>query len=167
MRDTETSGDPGSDPGFDADAVARLRRTISRLARAMNQFAASEDLTPTQASVLAVVAARDGIRASTLAAVEGLNPTMLSRVLGKLDALGLIERAPDPDDQRAVVATATPAGRAKSTRIRERRTAELLDVLGGLPPDTTAALLAALPAFEALTDAVRGPGLAGDRKVGT
>ena len=94
-------------------------------------------------------------------------PTMLSRVLGKLDALGLIGRAPDPDDQRAVVATATVAGRAKAERIRERRTAELLDVLGRLPVDTRATLLAALPAFEELTDAIRGPGLAGDRKVGT
>jgi DNA-binding MarR family transcriptional regulator len=160
MRDTDPAG-------FDADAVARLRRTISRLARAMNQSAASEDLTPTQASVLSVVVARDGIRSSTLAAVEGLNPTMLSRVLGKLDALGLIVRAPDEDDQRAVVATATAAGRAKAERIRERRTAELLDVLGGLPADTAATLLAALPAFEELTDAIRDPGLAGDRRVGT
>src|SRR3954469_1599238 len=143
--------------GFDADAVARLRRTIGRLARAMNQSAASEDLTPTQASVLAVVVARERVGLSTLARIEGLNPTLLSRVVTKLEGLGLIERAADEDDQRAVVACATATGREKDARIRTRRTDELLAVIGRLPPATSAALLAALPAFEELTDAIREP----------
>jgi DNA-binding MarR family transcriptional regulator len=149
-------------PGFDADDVARLRRSIGRLARAMNQSAASEDLTPTQASVLAVVVARERVGLSALARIEGLNPTLLSRVVSKLEGLGLIERAADEDDQRAVVARATAAGRDKDARIRARRTDELLDVIGRLPPATAAALLAALPAFEELTDAIREPA-AGDR----
>ncbi|HEY0814601.1 MAG TPA: MarR family winged helix-turn-helix transcriptional regulator [Pseudonocardia sp.] len=144
-------------PSFDGDSAARLRRTIGRLARAMNQSASSEELTPTQASVLAVVAARDRIRLSALAQIEGLNPTMLSRVVGKLDELGLIERTVDERDQRGVVACATPAGRAKSQRIRELRTSELLRVIELLPASTSATLLAALPAFEELTDAVREP----------
>jgi DNA-binding MarR family transcriptional regulator len=141
--------------GFDADAVARLRRTIGRLARAMNQSADSEDLTPTQASVLAIVIARDRVGLSELARIEGLNPTLLSRVVSKLEALGLIERTADEGDQRAVVATGTAAGREKEARIRARRTDELLDVIGRLPPATSTALLAALPAFEELTNAIR------------
>jgi DNA-binding MarR family transcriptional regulator len=153
-------------PGFDADAVARLRRSIGRLARAMNQSAASEDLTPTQASVLAVVVAHERVGLSALARVEGLNPTLLSRVVSKLEGLGLIERAADEDDQRAVVARATAAGREKDARIRARRTDELLGVLGRLPPATAAALLAALPAFEELTDAIREPAAAGRRPAG-
>jgi DNA-binding MarR family transcriptional regulator len=155
MRETPSA--PPVAPLFDADAVARLRRTIGRLARAMNQSAASEDLTPTQASVLAVVAAGDSVRLSRLARIEGLNPTMLSRVVGKLDALGLLERAADEDDQRAVVVRATAAGRETNERIRARRTGELLDVIAHLPAATSATLLAALPAFEELTDAIREP----------
>jgi DNA-binding MarR family transcriptional regulator len=122
---------PGT--GFDADDVARLRRSIGRLARAMNQSAASEDLTPTQASVLAVVVAHGRIGLSALARIEGLNPTPLSRVVSKLEGLGLIERATDEDDQRAVVARATTSGRDKDARIRARRTDELLGVIGRLP----------------------------------
>jgi DNA-binding MarR family transcriptional regulator len=146
---------PGT--GFDADAVARLRRTIGRLARAMNQSAASEDLTPTQASVLAVVVARDRVGLSELARIEGLNPTLLSRVVSKLEGLGLIERAAGEADQRAVVAVATASGRDTDARIRARRTDELLGVIARLPAPTAAALLAALPAFEELTDAIRAP----------
>jgi DNA-binding MarR family transcriptional regulator len=157
----ETLPETGPAPGFDADAVARLRRTISRLARAMNQSAASEDLTPTQASVLAVAVAGEPVRLSRLSEIEGLNPTMLSRVVGKLAALGLIERVADEDDQRAVVVRATVAGREKNHRIRERRTVELLGVIERLPPATSATLLAALPAFEELTDAIREPASGG------
>jgi DNA-binding MarR family transcriptional regulator len=156
MGEPEAVGS-GDTAEFDADAVARLRRTIGRLARAMNQSASSEDLTPTQASVLAVVVSRDQVRLAALARIEGLNPTMLSRVVGKLDGLGLIERTADADDQRAVVVRATAAGREKNQRIRERRTGELLAVIRRLPADTAAALLAALPAFEELTDAISGP----------
>jgi DNA-binding MarR family transcriptional regulator len=151
------SADAAAQASFDTEAAARLRRTIGRLARAMNQSASSEELTPTQASVLAVVAARDRIRISVLAQIEGLNPTMLSRVVGKLDELGLIERMVDEHDQRGVVASATPAGKAKSERIRELRTSELLRVIELLPASTAAILLEALPAFEELTDAIRPP----------
>lgn len=152
--------------GFDAEAAERLRRAIARLARAMNQSASSENLTPTQASVLAVTAARSQVRLSDLAKVEGLNPTMLSRVVGKLDELGLIERTVDEADQRAVMVSATAAGVAASDRIRALRTAELVGVLETLPAATSEALLAALPAFEEFSEAmraraVRTSGLAG------
>jgi DNA-binding MarR family transcriptional regulator len=158
---TDESADVAERATFDAEAAARMRRMIGRLARAMNQSASSEDLTPAQASVLAVVAARRRIRLSALARVEGLNPTMLSRVIGRLDELGLIERVVDERDQRAVIACATPAGKAKSQRIREQRTRELLAVIELLPPSTSEILLAALPAFEELTDAIRSPAMSG------
>jgi DNA-binding MarR family transcriptional regulator len=158
---TDESADAAEQATFDTEAAARMRRMIGRLARAMNQSASSEDLTPTQASVLAVVAARRQIRLSVLAGIEGLNPTMLSRVVGRLDELGLIERVVDELDQRAVIACATPAGRATSQRIRELRTSELLAVIELLPTSTSAILLEALPAFEELTDAIRSPAMVG------
>jgi len=158
---TDESADAAEPATFDTEAAARMRRMIGRLARAMNQSASSEDLTPAQASVLAVVAARRRIRLSALARIEGLNPTMLSRVVGRLDELGLIERVVDERDQRAVIACATPAGRAKSQRIRELRTRELLAVIELLPASTSEILLTALPAFEELTDAIRSPAMSG------
>lgn len=151
-----------SGTAFDNDAAARLRRVIGKLARSMNESASSEELTPTQASVLGVVVARGPIRISAVAELEGVNPTMLSRVMGVLEQKGLIGRSSDTADQRGVVAEATAEGRDKSRRIMERRTATLLDVVEHLPAETAGALLAALPALEALTAAfaARRPTLA-------
>ncbi|GAA5116287.1 MarR family winged helix-turn-helix transcriptional regulator [Pseudonocardia adelaidensis] len=143
----------GAAAGFDTDAAIRLRRVISKLARSMNESASSEELTPTQASVLGVVVARGPIRISAVAELEGVNPTMLSRVMGVLEQKGLIERSSATSDQRGVVAEATVEGREKSKRILERRTAILFAVVEQLPPETAAALLAALPALEELTAA--------------
>jgi DNA-binding MarR family transcriptional regulator len=143
----------GAAAGFDTDAATRLRRVISKLARSMNESASSEELTPTQASVLGVVVARGPIRISAVAELEGVNPTMLSRVMGVLEQKGLIERSSATSDQRGVVAEATVEGREKSKRILERRTAILLTVVELLPEETATALVAALPALEELTAA--------------
>ncbi len=151
-----------SGTAFDNDAAVRLRRVIGKLARSMNESASSEELTPTQASVLGVVVARGPIRISAVAELEGVNPTMLSRVMGVLEQKGLIQRSSDTADQRGVVAEATAEGREKSRRIMESRTATLLAVVEQLPAETAAALLAALPALEELTAAFaeRRPSLA-------
>jgi DNA-binding MarR family transcriptional regulator len=101
--------------------------------------------------VLGVVVARGPIRISAVAELEGVNPTMLSRVMGVLEQKGLIHRSSDTADQRGVVAEATAEGREKSRRIMERRTATLLEVVEQLPAETATALLAALPALEEMT----------------
>ncbi|WP_158228478.1 MarR family winged helix-turn-helix transcriptional regulator [Pseudonocardia sp. MH-G8] len=111
------------------------------------------ELTPIQASVLGVVVARGPIRISAVAELEGVNPTMLLRVMGVLEQKELIVRSSATSDQRGVVAEATVAGREKSIRIMERRTAILLSVVEHLPEQTAAALLTALPALEELTAA--------------
>jgi DNA-binding MarR family transcriptional regulator len=142
------------DARFDPEAAARLRRVISRLARAMNRTSSTEELTPTQASVLGVIVARGPVRLSVLAELEGLNPTMLSRVMGALEQKGLITRTTAAADQRGVVGEATVEGRETSARILRGRAAVLVDTVAGLPARTTAALLEALPALEELTDAL-------------
>jgi len=137
---------------FDPEAVARLRRAIGRLARVLNASAMSEDLTPSQASVLAIIGFRGPIGPTEVARIEGINPTMLSRIVTKLDSAGLIRRTPHPTDQRAALLEATDAGRARTQRIREKRSATVTAILADLPPTTTATLLAALPALEDLAD---------------
>ena len=142
-----------ADPRFDDEAVATLRRSITRLSRLLNEAASGEGLTPTQASVLAVVAWQGPLGMTELAEIEGLNATMLSRVVGKLAAEGLLRRTPNPADQRAVVVEGTPRGQEVSLRIRARRTETVTKILAGLAPEVATTLLAALPALEALADA--------------
>jgi DNA-binding MarR family transcriptional regulator len=136
--------------GIDHESAARLRRVILRLARTFNDSASAEGLSPSQASVLAVIGARGPIALAALAEFEGINPTMLSRIVTKLDGAGLIRRMPNPDDQRAALVEATERGRETSERVRAARTALVTKLLGGLPPETAAAVLSALPALEAM-----------------
>jgi DNA-binding MarR family transcriptional regulator len=139
----------------DAEDVTRLRRVIGRLARLLNAAPVSEDLTPTQASVLGLVAHRAPIGMTELADIEGLNPTMLSRVVGRLVDDDLVRRLPNPADQRAVQLAATDHGHEVHVRIIESRTATVAKILDGLSPDVTDALLDSLPALEALAEGLR------------
>jgi DNA-binding MarR family transcriptional regulator len=92
---------------------------------------------------------------SELSFIEGLNPTMLSRIAGKLEAAGLIIRAQDPRDGRAAQLSATESGRMVHDRIRTERTDALLVALAQLSSAERVALTAALPALESLTQSLR------------
>src|SRR6516164_4586064 len=95
---------------MDDETVIRLRRDILRLARQLNAASMGEGLTPTQASVLGIVTHRGPLGLTELTEIEGLNPTMLSRVVGKLDSFGLIKRLRDPEDFRAARVVVTSEG---------------------------------------------------------
>ena len=137
---------------MDDETVIRLRRVVLRLARHLNAASVGEGLTPTQASVLGIVANRGPLGLTELTEIEGLNPTMLSRVVGKLDSFGLIRRLRDPDDFRAARVEVTPEGNQAYQRIAAQRAAILSERVAGLPPEEAAALVAALPALENLAE---------------
>jgi DNA-binding MarR family transcriptional regulator len=140
---------------MDAELVARLRGVIPRLAREFNDTSTGEGLTPTQYSVLALVRSRGPLGLAELTELEGLNPTMVSRVIKVLDERGLIRRMPDPHDLRAARLAATPMGEQMHDRVRAQRTKVLSERLGRLSPETAETLLAAVPAMEALAEAVK------------
>jgi DNA-binding MarR family transcriptional regulator len=140
---------------MDEESVIRLRRVVLRLARQLNAASVGEGLTPTQASVLGIVANRGPLGLTELTEVEGLNPTMLSRVVGKLDSFGLIRRLRDPDDFRAARVEVTPEGKLAYQRIAAQRAAILSERVASLPPEQEAALAAALPALENLAEDLR------------
>jgi DNA-binding MarR family transcriptional regulator len=142
---------------MDSELVARLRAIIGRLARELNDTSTGADLTPTQYSVLALVHVRGPIGLTELTELEGLNPTMLSRIVKVLDERGLILRLPNPNDLRAARVAATADGARVHELIREQRTQVLAECLERLPAQTADQLLAAVPAMEALAEAVRLP----------
>jgi DNA-binding MarR family transcriptional regulator len=139
----------------DEDSVIRLRRAVLRVARQLNAASVGEGLTPTQASVLGLITRRGPLGLTELSEIEGLNPTMLSRVVGKLDSFGLIRRLRDPDDFRAARVEVTPEGRQANQRIAAERAAILSERVAGLPPEQADALVAALPALENLAEDLR------------
>ena len=140
---------------IDELTAARLRSALGALARQLRRTAAGAGLTPTELSVLATLTRSGRLRLTELAAIEGINPTMLSRIAAKLADRGLIVREPDADDRRAARVEATPDGRALYREIQAERTASLAAHVADLEPDQAAALVAALPALETLGELLR------------
>ncbi len=140
---------------MDANDVARLRTVINKLARQFNLSATDEGLTPSQASCLSVIAGEGPLSLTELTRIEGLHPTMMSRVVGKLDELGLVRRVANPDDLRAAVVELTDLGLQTHERIKDARGEVVSEYLGRLSERDRVAILAVLPALEALARELR------------
>ena len=140
---------------MDAEDAVRLRRAIARVARQLNTSATDEGLTPTQASVLALIVGHGPVGLPDLQRLEHLNPTMLSRVVGRLDELGLIDRSPDPDDLRSVSVSVTASGRKVHTRIKAQRADAVSQAATRLSEREQRALINALDALDHLADELK------------
>ncbi|MEU5841210.1 MarR family transcriptional regulator [Rhodococcus sp. NPDC047139] len=158
MSDSPDSTPRSETPPFDAEDVHRLRIAIGRISRRMGIFASEEGLTRSQSALLATVARHETIGVRELAEIEGLNPTMCSRMVSKLDEAGLLSRSSDADDKRVVRVHITPAGAALSAQLRAQRTALFARHLADLSEHHLDALHAALPALEALSERVAASG---------
>ena len=98
---------------------------------------------------------RDGPRQLTeLAAAERINPTLLSRVVGRLEDEGLVKRTASEQDRRAYLVSITDQGKQLAEGIRHERCRALADHLAELDPAQAASLFAAVPALEALASAL-------------
>lgn len=131
-----------------------LRSLIGKIARRLRPTQAGAGLTPTQLSVLATVVRRGPIRPAQVAQLEGVNPTMLSRISAKLSRDGLVARRVDPQDGRAALLAATGRGRRLHRRILAERNDALGQRLQALPAAQRQRLVDALPALEALAESL-------------
>jgi DNA-binding MarR family transcriptional regulator len=147
----------GVTAGCDGEDVARLRIALGRISRPLDRQSRGRELTRTRASVLATVGRCGPLRLSELAETEGLNPTMLSRIVAELEHSGLLHRSPDPDDGRAARVELTTEGNELNRRQRAERTQLLTDRPAALPGSRAAEPLAALPALESLADELADP----------
>jgi DNA-binding MarR family transcriptional regulator len=146
---------------MDDEGAIRLRRVIIKVARQLNASSTGEGLTPSQASVLGLIVARGPMSLPDLGELEGINPTMLSRVIGRLVEMGLIDRIPDPADLRSVSVVSTAAGRHVDQQVKARRATAVSQCLELLPAAEVAALTKALPALEDLAETMRQQSQAG------
>jgi len=149
---------PPSRSALDLNTAARLRASIGKLSRRLRPTAAgaAAGLTPTRISVLFTIARLGPIRLSDLAEEEGLNPTMLSRVVADFADSGLVTRVCDPGDRRAALVQATVAGRKLCERMRGERTDVLDLALGALEDDDRRAIEEALPVLARIAEGLKG-----------
>ena len=132
-----------------------MRTVIGRMSRGLRRTQAGTELSPSQYDVLATIGFRGPLRLSDLAAFETINPTLLSRIVGKLEERGLVCREQDAEDRRVAHVSLTDEGRALHARIRDERTDALSLALATLTPQELAALREALPVLESLSSTIR------------
>lgn len=132
----------------------QLRALIGKLSRRLRQTQAGAGLTPTELSVLATVARHGPLGLAQLAQMEGVNPTMLSRIVAKLGRAGLVARQQDPGDGRAARLLSTERGRQVQRRILAERNDVLGQRLRTLSQSQLGQLLDAMPALEALAESL-------------
>jgi len=140
----------------DTDLATALRISVSRLARRLRverlmPELAEPALSDTQLAALATLERHGAMSPGDLAEHEKVQPPSMTRVIAALVDWELVTRAPHPTDRRQVILTVTPAGRGLVQKVRRRKEAWLAQRLAELSPQERAALRAAAPILEKLS----------------
>ena len=106
--------------------VRRIRRLIAERARMVHP-----ELSPVAYSMLMALNYSGPRRASDLVDIFAIDKGAVSRQVGALLDLGLIERSPDPEDRRAAILAITEEGSRRLGTIADLRRREVLERLSG------------------------------------
>ncbi|QAY59181.1 MarR family transcriptional regulator [Microbacterium protaetiae] len=132
--------------------AARLGTTLDRLIRLLRRSTLPGDLSPVAASTLYTLVHSGPSRLTALAEAEHVTQPAMTQVVTRLEHAGLVARAADPHDGRAVIVEVTEAGRELNGARRRARAAVLDDLTAQLPPAARETLTAAIPVLEQLVD---------------
>jgi DNA-binding MarR family transcriptional regulator len=135
-----------------AELAHRLRPLVFRLYYVVRRETPQVQLTLTQGSVLTELVSRGPRRMSALADLEGVRMPSMTDVVSRLGRLGLVRRAPDPADGRAVLVEVTAQGREFHDELIVAREEFLRERLSLLDDVDRAAIDAALPALHRLLE---------------
>jgi DNA-binding MarR family transcriptional regulator len=141
---------------LDIEHVARaLQVSIGLLRRRLRQTPLDGELTLPEISALSRLDRGGPTTSAALARAEQISPQSMGATLGALEARGLVERRPDPEDGRRAVMSVTDAGlRAMRVR-RDARTEQLAQALSaGFSRSELKQLMAAAPLIERLAESL-------------
>ena len=133
------------------DLAVRLRLAITRTSRRLRQEAGT-GLSPSLTAALATVDVHGPLTPSELAKRERVQRPTATRLVARLEELGVLQRAADPQDRRSSLLSVTPAGRALLEEQRQRKTAYLAHRIEGLESEERAALDRAAAILERLLE---------------
>jgi len=124
--------------------VARLNRLVTQRIRLPLPWA--------QGRLLSTIEDQGVARISDLAALDLCSQPTMTMQVRRLETAGLVTRAPDPDDARAVLIRITPKGAATLARARADRAAVVDPAIARLDPEDRLKLAAAVPVLRRLLD---------------
>ncbi len=88
-----------------------LRVVIGQLRRRLREQSSFGDLTWSQTSVLSRLDREGSATVTSLARAEGMRPQSMGATVSALEAAGLVNGSPDPDDGRQTILSLSPACR--------------------------------------------------------
>ncbi|GHF50819.1 MarR family winged helix-turn-helix transcriptional regulator [Streptomyces fimicarius] len=139
---------PSSREQASADAVA-ASELLEVLWGRGQESAASGTVSPSQLRALLVIERQEGTNLRALGEALGSSAPSVSRLCDRMEAMGLLQRAPSPTSRREVELRLSPRGRALLEEYRALRAAELNAVLERMDPAALASLAEGLAAFHA------------------
>jgi DNA-binding MarR family transcriptional regulator len=135
--------------------AAALRVSIGLLLRRLRQVQVEGELTLPESSALVRLDRGGPTTPGELAKREQISPQSMGATLAALEARGLVERRPDPQDGRRVVLSVTEAGRDLLQDKRNARARQLAQALSaGFTPAELRQLMAAAPLLERLAQSI-------------
>ena len=138
----------------DTQLASRLRLAVMRLARVLRQKA-QEGITPSQLSALVSVEREGPVTLGELAALEGVQPPTMTRIVAALEDEQLVEREVDPSDRRISRLHITAAARKLLEKNRSRKTAYLASRMRTLSDEDRDVLARAAALLEKMTEGER------------
>ncbi|MCW5249055.1 MULTISPECIES: MarR family winged helix-turn-helix transcriptional regulator [unclassified Streptomyces] len=100
------------------EVVELIGEVVARFHADYEEAAAERSLTGAQARLLGLLAL-EPLPMRRLARKLRCEPSNVTGIVDRLEARGLVERRPDPDDRRVKVAAATEEGRHVARELRE------------------------------------------------
>jgi len=124
-------------------AVIDFTQAIGLLVRRVRAAAASQELSLTEAAVMARLA-KDGPRTTAdLARAEGMKPQSMGTTVAALEEMGIVERKPHPTDGRQVNIELTTKGVAIRKSTKDAKQTWLAQAVAQLDKQDQATLFAA------------------------
>jgi DNA-binding MarR family transcriptional regulator len=142
------------DPNVDEVAKA-LQVSIGLFVRRLRQAQVEGELTLPETSALARLDRGGPTTSAALARLEQISPQSMGATLGALEARGMVERRPDPEDGRQAVISLTEAGLQALRNRRNARAEQLAQALSvGFTRAELEQLIAAAPLIERLAQSL-------------
>jgi len=140
-----------AEPAAPPAEAAELRRLLRELVRGAQhrdrERVGAAGLTVSGGHALEVLAERGALSLTALSAELFVDRSTACRIVGLLEDHGLVLRAADPDDGRAIRVGLTPAGRALEARLRAEAVDHAALALAHLGPGERQDALASLRAL--------------------
>ncbi|WP_059016873.1 MarR family transcriptional regulator [Mycobacterium sp. M26] len=136
----------------DVRLAGDLSLAVVRLARQLRFRRVESTVTLSQLSALATLAKEGAMTPGALAVRERVRPPSMTRVIGSLTDLGLVERTAHPADGRQVLVAVSPSGADLVDSERQASQEWLSKRLATLAPEDRDILLRAADLMTALVD---------------